>query len=125
MEQDLPLRVVVGNTSGDMDSIVGALGLAYYMHLKTKQMWTPIVNCAAADLMLKAEIYGHLIQDCGIKADDLFYTDDLIKSKRVIEETCLIDHNVIVDEQIELLQGHSKVTYVYDHHVDTKFYPKE
>lgn len=31
------IRLVMGNTSGDMDSIVGALGLAYYLTLKTKE----------------------------------------------------------------------------------------
>lgn len=41
-----PLRIVLGNTSADMDSVVGSLGLAYYLSLKTGQSWTPVVNCA-------------------------------------------------------------------------------
>jgi len=78
--KEKPLRIVLGNTSGDMDSIFGALCLAYYMTLKTKQLWTPIVNCAAADLKLKAEIYCHIVQDCKIKVDSMLYFDELAKS---------------------------------------------
>lgn len=98
MESEQPLRIVLGNTSGDMDSIVGAMGLAYYLTLKYKQLWTPVVNCAANDLKLKTEIYCHLIEDCGLNASDLFYFDELLASKRSIEEIALIDHNMIADE---------------------------
>jgi inorganic pyrophosphatase/exopolyphosphatase len=63
---ELPLRVAMGNTSGDMDSIVGALCMGYYMTLKTGKLWTPVVNCLKKDLSLSAEIYGHLIFDCFI-----------------------------------------------------------
>jgi inorganic pyrophosphatase/exopolyphosphatase len=61
---DKPIRLAMGNTSGDMDSIVGAMGLGYLLTLKTGQMWTPVVNCAKDDLKLKSEIYCHLIDDC-------------------------------------------------------------
>ena len=30
-----PVRIVLGNTSGDMDSIVGALGLAYFYQCRS------------------------------------------------------------------------------------------
>lgn len=121
------MRIAIGNTSGDMDSIVGAMGLAYYLTLKTKQLWTPVINCAAQDLKLKTEIYCHLIEDCGLNPSDMFFWDELLKSDRPIEEIALIDHNVLAEEQVELLgnEAHSKVTYVYDHHVDTKFYPQQ
>jgi inorganic pyrophosphatase/exopolyphosphatase len=95
VDSSQPLRLVLGNTSGDMDSIVGAMGLAYYYTLKTHKLWTPVVNCAKSDLRLKAEIYKHVVLDCGISVDDLLYWDELIALKRPIEEICLIDHNVI------------------------------
>lgn len=63
-QKDQPLRIALGNTSGDMDSIVGAMGLAYFLTLKTDKLWTPVINCARSELKLKAEIYGHLIDDC-------------------------------------------------------------
>ena len=96
-----PLRIVLGNTSGDMDSIVGAMGLAYYYTLKTHTLWTPVVNCAKSDLRLKAEIYKHVVLDCGISVDDLLFWDQLIALERPIEEICLIDHNVIDETQAE------------------------
>ena len=96
-----PLRLVLGNTSGDMDSIVGAMGLAYYYTLKTHTLWIPIINCAKADLRLKAEIYKHIVLDCGISVDDLLYWDELVALKCSIEEICLIDHNVIDEAQAE------------------------
>jgi inorganic pyrophosphatase/exopolyphosphatase len=61
LTSELPLRLVMGNTSGDMDSIVGALGLAYYLTLKTKLHWTPVVNCYKNDFNTKVEIYKHLV----------------------------------------------------------------
>ena len=57
LRADASLNLVMGNTSGDMDSIVGALGLAYYLTLKTKTLWTPVVNCKRSELRLKVEIY--------------------------------------------------------------------
>ena len=33
-EGSKPLRICLGNTSGDVDSIIGALGMAYYLTLK-------------------------------------------------------------------------------------------
>ena len=64
-----PLRLVIGNTSGDMDSIVGAMGLAYYYTLKTNTLWIPVINCAKSELRLKAEIYKHVVADCGIDVE--------------------------------------------------------
>lgn len=72
----------MGNTSGDMDSIVGAMGLAYYLTLKNQELWTPIVNCAKADLILKTEIYCHLINDCSLDAEDMFFWDELTAKPR-------------------------------------------
>ncbi len=74
-QTNTPLRLVIGNTSGDMDSIVGAMGLAYYYTLKTKTLWTPVINCAKLEIKLKAEIYKHVIEDCKIDIEDLLFWD--------------------------------------------------
>lgn len=88
-------------------------------------MWTPVVNCSRDDLQLKAEIYCHLIDDCNLTLDDMFFFNELIALKRPIEEIAIIDHNVIDTVQAEQMgEGtHSKVTYIYDHHFDNKAYP--
>ena len=88
-----------------MDSIVGAMGLAYYYTLKTNMLWTPVINCAKSELKLKAEIYKHVVIDCGIDVDNLLFWDQLVALKRPIEEICLIDHNVIDEAQAEQLGG--------------------
>lgn len=95
LRADASLNLVMGNTSGDMDSIVGALGLAYYLTLKTKSLWTPVVNCKRSELKLKVEIFQHIIVDCGICFEDLIFWDELIPLKVSINEICLIDHNKI------------------------------
>jgi len=119
------IKLVMGNTSGDMDSIVGAMALGFFLTLKTGQMWTPVVNCAKKDLALKTEIYVHVIEDCKLNLDDLFFWDEMLELKRPIDEIAIIDHNMIDEEQAEQLgdNAHSKVTYIYDHHFDNKFYP--
>jgi len=93
------LRIAMGNMSGDMDSIVGALGYAYHLTLTTGDIWTPIVNCSRLDLKLKHEIYTHLIDDCKLNIDnELLFWDDLLeltKSGREIKEIAIIDHNLI------------------------------
>ena len=57
------LRVVMGNTSCDVDSAIGALVLAYYYSLKLKQQWVPVINCNRADFYCNLEIVTHL-QNC-------------------------------------------------------------
>ena len=39
------LRIVIGNTSCDMDSVVGAITLAYYYTKKTGEVFIPVINC--------------------------------------------------------------------------------
>lgn len=57
MTLDKPLRLVMGNVSGDMDSIVGALGLAYFYTLRSGQQWTPLISCDKGDFALRLDIY--------------------------------------------------------------------
>lgn len=82
-----------------MDSIVGAMGLAYYLTLKTGELWTPVINCAKADLKLKTEIHCHVVEDCELNVDDMFFWDELTAKKPQISEIALIDHNLIDDLQ--------------------------
>lgn len=39
------LKIVIGNTSCDMDSAVGALCLGYYYTLTTGDLFVPVLNC--------------------------------------------------------------------------------
>jgi nanoRNase/pAp phosphatase (c-di-AMP/oligoRNAs hydrolase) len=57
----------------------------------------------------------------------MFFWDEMLELKRPIVEIAIIDHNMIDELQAaQLGEGaHSKVTYIYDHHLDNKFYPAE
>ena len=76
-------------------TIVGALGMAYYLTLKEKKMWVPLVNCNKDELRLKPEIWGHLIDACKIPLDSMVFVDELLSYKREYEHFALIDHNKI------------------------------
>lgn len=120
-----PLRIALGNTSGDVDSIVGALGMAYYLTLKEKRIWVPLVNCNKDELRLKPEIWAHLVEFCKISPDDMVFRDELLSYGKEHAEYALIDHNKLDGKQAEELGGeaaHKRVTHVYDHHVDTMTY---
>jgi inorganic pyrophosphatase/exopolyphosphatase len=127
-----PLRICLGNTSGDVDSIVGALGMAYFLTLKEGKQWVPLINCNKDELKLKPEIWEHLIVQCKIPLDAMLFYDELLSYKREHVEYAIIDHNKLDESQALMLsQGsgqpgaetaHKRVTHVYDHHVDTKHY---
>ena len=70
------LRVVIGNTSCDMDSAVGALVLAYYYTKVTGDLWTPVLNCRADEFFAKMEIVRHF-KNCKIEESDLMFLDQL------------------------------------------------
>ena len=44
-QQTQPLRLVLGNTSYDVDSCIGSIGLAYFYSITLDQNWVPIMNC--------------------------------------------------------------------------------
>lgn len=79
---EAPVRLVIGNTGADMDSVVGSLGLAYYLSLKTGNLWTPVVNCPSDQLRLKVEIQLHVVDNCGINPDELIFWDQFISLHR-------------------------------------------
>ena len=70
------LRIVVGNTSCDMDSVVGALTLGYFLTEKTSELWAPVVNCRRVDFYCNLEIVKHL-ENCKIPQTDLYFIDEL------------------------------------------------
>ena len=57
----------------------------------------------------------------------MVFLDELLSYNCEYQEFALIDHNKIEHEQSLTIGNdcHAKVTIVYDHHVDTKFYPQE
>ena len=114
------LRIVMGNTSCDMDSVVGAITLAYYYTKKTGNTFVPVINCRKDEFMYRLEIALHM-KDCEISPEHLFFYDtfrELYKPEQVTE-VALVDHNILDVTQADL---GSKVTRVIDHHVDANAY---
>jgi len=114
----------MGNTSCDVDSAVGAIGLAYYYQKKLNQQWTPIINCRRADFFCNLEIVKHF-ENCQISQDDLYFYDEFkaqFPTAEGVEEMALIDHNILDLEQNNLA---SKVTRVIDHHIDSGAYAEQ
>ena len=93
-----PLRIVMGNTSCDMDSVVGALTLGYYYTRKSTdgQLFVPVINCNANDFFCNLEITMHL-QDCKIAQDDLFFWDTFkaTYTAEQVSEVIIVDHNIL------------------------------
>ena len=115
------LRVVMGNTSCDVDSAVGALVLAYFYSKKLGSAWVPVINCRREDFFCNLEIVRHL-KNCQISQDELYFYDEFRQQypdAESVEELALIDHNILDQEQGDM---GSKVTRVIDHHVDSGAY---
>ena len=62
-EGNKKMRIVMGNTSCDMDSVVGAITLAYYYTKKTGETFVPVINCKADEFQYRLEIAMHM-NDC-------------------------------------------------------------
>ena len=122
-EGQTPLRVVMGNTSCDVDSAIGAIALAYYYTKKSNgaETWLPVINTRKSDFYCNLEIVKHL-ENCAIPYQDLYYYDEFraqYPGIDQVEEVALIDHNILDVNQSDL---GPKVTYVIDHHIDSGAY---
>ena len=67
----------MGNTSCDMDSVVGAITLAYYYTRKLGEKFVPVINCKKDELRYRLEIAMHM-QDCEISPEHLFFYDTFL-----------------------------------------------
>lgn len=101
-ESNLAARIVLGNTSSDMDSVVGSHVLAYMLTLQTSELWTPIVNCQKQDFSSKVEIKKHMVEDCGLNLEEhMVFWDDLLKCAATaskpgsVTQIALFDHNLL------------------------------
>jgi len=115
------LRIVMGNTSCDVDSAVGAIVLAYYYQQKLGQQWVPVINARREDFYCNLEIVKHF-DNTGISQDQLYFYDEFraqFPDPESISEVALIDHNELDIDQNDM---GSKVTRVVDHHHDSGAY---
>jgi exopolyphosphatase len=93
-------KAVLGNVSADMDSVFGALALAYCLsEVRSRQIRgipiLPLVNIPREDLPLRTEIVSTL-KESGVNLDLLTFVSEVdIADKGLI----LYDHNQLAHEQ--------------------------
>lgn len=132
-----PLNISIGNVSGDMDSVVGAIVLGYYLTYQSgfygeeekeldtesldderlQKFFVPMINMHQADLEARSDIIHHF-EVCGVNKDHIPGTDNIDLVHYANEGKLgvnLVDHN-LPDYTQEFLTPF--VERVLDHHED-------
>ncbi|KAJ9575630.1 hypothetical protein L9F63_007491, partial [Diploptera punctata] len=111
------LKAVMGNESGDLDSVISSLVYAYLLHNIAVQDTpvVPVLNFLEKELPLKTEVTYYLKKN-GIPLDALTFRDTVDlrtvhKSGKL--ELVLMDHHVM-SKETEILR--TSVVQVIDHH---------
>jgi len=114
-------KVVVGNESADLDSIISANLLAYAFYKLGDEFIIPLINCKKEDYKLRTESYG-LLKRYDVDENDLIFIDDidasLIQDPKQLE-VVVVDHNKLPDN---LRAWDSSVVSIFDHHQDVEMY---
>ena len=116
------IDIVIGNQSGDCDSIVSSILHAYYL-FSTKKADNdifPILSMPEEDLKLRGA-ESVLLKNCGIESSDLIFTDQIPWENihTNIDKVTLVDHNVLSDSMNFL---NTKIYEIIDHHKDESQY---
>lgn len=118
--------LVLGNSSADMDSVVGAISLSWFYGEGKPLKYTPVVNCLRSEIKLRIEIMEHLAKlgmNENFVYDNMLFLDDLLKTEESlaqVESVGLVDFNELNKELESKLS--SKVHYIIDHHIDNNKY---
>lgn len=120
-----PLKIVCGNQSADLDSVVSAISFAYFSYLKDpRNPILPVVNIPRNDLDLRRDIVSVLKRQ-SIPKNLLYFQEDIRDLKRQFGckvESILVDHN---DPQSDLKLIIDRVIGIIDHHEDLGLYKEE
>lgn len=113
-------RIVIGNSSGDMDSVISSISYSYLNYLRNKDIIYPIISFLKEDLKLRKDIEFSL-NKIGIYEEDLIYFNELINYNYKI---ILVDHNEIDNLLIKKIldEGKGEIIGIIDHHVDNGKY---
>lgn len=70
-------KIVLGNSSADMDSVVGSIALSwYYGQIRNLGPFSPVVNCPRSEFKFRIEIVQHL-KNFGLDLQNLTFRDEL------------------------------------------------
>ena len=119
-------NLIFGNTSADMDSVVGSILMSWFYGTKTGVKYTPVVYCTRHELTFRFEILEHLalfgidepfLRENVIALDDFAGQEEQVFAN--VESVGLIDFNKLTKE---LICVSDKVHYIIDHHADHEKY---
>ncbi|KAK7460866.1 Exopolyphosphatase [Stygiomarasmius scandens] len=115
--------VVMGNESGDLDSIASSIAFAYYQSVIQHKPTIPFIQIARDDLSLRGEnIYA--LELAGITEtvakEKLFLLSDISSTKSFSSHKfALVDHNRL---GLAYASGDAQVVAIVDHHADEGLY---
>jgi exopolyphosphatase len=115
-------KLVVGNVSADLDSIICAIVYGYIQSStvqarRANDFTIPITNIPEADLALRPELTA-LLSHAGVQPSDLITLDDISSASLPAEKTTwtLVDHNTLTGTLAETYRASQDA--VIDHHDD-------
>lgn len=112
-EAKKPYRIVTGNQSGDLDSVVSSISYAYFAHLKNEPV-LPLLSFTRGELNARKDV-ALVLDRLDINKDSLLYADDLKKLDP--EGIILVDHNKPSD-----ILSSFPIVGIIDHHQDEKLF---
>jgi len=107
-------NVVLGNESGDLDSVVCSASLAFHLTANTGVRHVPLMAFDRKDLDLRTEVL-YCFRRLNLDPAYLVFADDLDLKKTNVDSVVLVDHNRVNNPSLAALDA--KVTTVIDHHV--------
>lgn len=110
------IKVVIGNSSGDMDSFLSCLLYSYFTYRKTNAIVFPIVSFKRDELKLRGDIV-YAISKVGLQDEDFIYWDECKEITNI--KVSLVDHNAIDNDWLKSEGVHKEVVDIIDHHVDS------
>lgn len=109
----MSIQLVMGNQSGDMDSIASAIALSLILPNAI-----PILNIERSEMSMRKDVL-YLLEQVSIDPEKLYYRDSLPFFLKLAKEgkalMTLVDHNVLAPDQTEWAPF---VNRIIDHHVD-------
>lgn len=106
-------QIVLGNQSADLDSIVSAISMSFFLTTPDSR-FIPVINTTKDILMTKHECL-YLMKELSINLDDLIFLSDF-KSKEILK-VVLVDHNELDNEEKSMGLS-DRVISIIDHHID-------
>jgi len=107
-------NVVLGNESGDLDSVVSSVALASHLTAATGVRHVPLMAFDRKDLDLRTEVL-YCFRRLNLDPANLVFADDLDPNSTInVDRVVLVDHNHVNNPALAFLDA--KVAAVIDHH---------